>query len=102
MPDIRNILSAQEAERRIRGIVKFGYVTPLPHCRLRMKERGYDDTDLELILSTGRIIEPPEFNTEYNNWVCIVEGNVVEGDIAVVVTAIFSHNELHCITIKPK
>ncbi|MGB2927374.1 MAG: DUF4258 domain-containing protein [Desulfobacterales bacterium] len=102
MSDNNNILTTEEAERKIREILKYRYFTASPYCRIRMKERGYDDIDIELVLSKGKVKEPPEYNTKYNNWVCKVEGKVVEGDKTVVVTAIVSNNQLLCITLYSK
>lgn len=102
MTDNNDILTVEQAEIKIREIVEFGYISRSIHFSERMEQRGYDDNDLHLVLSKGEVKQPPEFSQEYNNWVCKVEGMVVEGDIAVVVTAILSHNELYCITIRPK
>ena len=102
MSDNNNILTAEEAERKIREILKDQNVAILPHCRLRMEERSYNDIDIELVLSEGKVKEPPEYNTKYNNWICKVEGRVVEGDKANVVTAIVNNNTLLCITIYSK
>ena len=95
-------LTTKEAEEEIQGIVKYGEVTPLPHCYQRMKERNYDIHDITYILSTGKIRDPPEYDEKHYNWMYKVEGNVIEGDKAIVVVAIASHRELVCITIKPK
>jgi hypothetical protein len=102
MSDNSDILTIKEAERKIREILEYRYFTALPHCRLRMKERGYDDTDIEFVLSKGKVKEPPEYSNQYNSWVCKVEGRVVEGDNAVVVTAIVNNNQLLCITLYSK
>jgi len=102
MPDNNSKLTIKEAEKKIREIVKLGYVTPSPHCKLRMKGRGYDIFDIELVLSKGQVKEQPVFDQKHKNWVCIVEGASVEGDLTIVVTAFLSETELFCITIKPK
>ncbi len=102
MLDNNSNLTIKEAEEIIRGTVKFGYVTPSLHCKSRMKLRGYDILDVELVLSKGQIKEQPVFDQQYENWVCNVEGASIEGDIAIVVTAILSETELVCLTIKPK
>jgi len=99
MSDNNNILTAEEAERKIRDILKYRYFTILPHCRDRMKQKGYEDIDIEVVLSKGKVKEAPEYSTKYRNWVCKVEGRVIEGDKAAVITAIVNDNQLLCITI---
>lgn len=102
MTDNNNILTPEEAEHKIREILKYQHFTALPHCQLRMEQRGYDYIDIERVLSKGKVKEPPEYKTKYNSWVCKVEGKVVEGDKAVVVTAIVSNKQLLCITLYSK
>lgn len=102
MSDIIDILTAKQAEEKIKEINRLGSVTILPHCKQRMKEKSYDTSDIDLILSKGRVNKPPEYNEKHGQWKCEVEGNAIEGDKATLVVAIVSHRELACITIMPK
>ena len=102
MSDIINKLTAKEAEQRIRRISKLGSVLILPHCQEKMEERNYNSSDIDLVLSKGRVQEPPEYNEIFCQWRYKVEGNTIDGDKATVVVAIESHRELLCITIMPR
>ena len=101
--DITAKLKAEEAERKIREIVKYGSITLSNHCKYeRLKNRNYDIHDINLVLSKGKVLEPPEWDSEFNNWKYKIEGNSVEGDKTVVIVAFINHRELLCITIMPK
>ena len=58
-------LEPKEAQRKINGIAKLGYITPTNHLSDRMEERGYDFQDLEQILSLGKVKDPPEYDEKY-------------------------------------
>ena len=60
MSDIIDILTAKQAEEKIKEINRLGSVTILPHCKQRMKEKSYDTPDIDLILSKGRVNKPVE------------------------------------------
>jgi hypothetical protein len=97
-----NRLDPKEAESRINGIAKLGYITPTGHLSERMKERGYDFQDLEQVLSVGKVRELPEYDEKHNQWKYKVEGNVIDGEKATVIVTILSHNEILGITIMDK
>lgn len=103
MPDNNsNKLSPQEATSKIREIVRFGETILTSHIRMRMKQRGYNAEDLDLIFSEGEVIKIPEWSSEYDEWKYTVEGNDIEGEKASVIVAIVNHRAIKCITIKPK
>jgi hypothetical protein len=102
MADNRGRLTPEDAEHEIRGIEKLGSVIPSPHCSEQMERRNYNMDDIHLVLSKGKVLGPPKYDSVHRNWEYEVEGSVIEGDKAIVVVAILSHNELTCITIKPK
>ena len=95
-------LLPEEATRKIHEIARLGYITPTFHFEKRMEQRNYDTQDVDLILSTGKVRKPPEWDSDYDEWKYAVEGNAVEGDKATVIVTIVSPNEIKCITIKPK
>ena len=95
-------LGPKEAQRKINGIGKLGYIIPTSHLSDRMEERGYDFQDLEQILSLGKVKDPPEYDEKYEHWKYKVQGNVIDGEKATVVVAILSHNEVLGITIMDK
>jgi hypothetical protein len=95
-------LEPKNAERKINEIAKLGSISYTAHFFDRMRERDYDFQDLDLVLSTGKVRKPPEWNSDHNNWKYKMEGNVVEGEKATVVVTILSHNELLCITVMDK
>jgi Domain of unknown function (DUF4258) len=98
-----NRLSPEQAQEQIRSIAKFGFITPTGHClHESMAERNYDIQDLELVLTSGFVKDEPEWDSDYANWKYKVEGKTTEGDEAVVVTVILSHNELLAITMMSK
>ena len=96
MADIK--LTAQDATKKIRDIVRNGYVVILPHCREQMARRGYIDVDIDSLLRHGHIKDDPEFNNEHQQWRYRVEG-VIEGDQTVLIVAFPSDVKLFCITI---
>lgn len=96
MTDIK--LTAQDATKKIRDIVRNGHVVILPHCRKQMALREYIDVDIESLLRHGHVKEDPEFNNEHQQWRYRVEG-VIEGDQTVLVVAFPSDITLLCITV---
>jgi len=100
--NIANELSPEEATPKIREIARLGYITPTFHFEKRMEQRKYDTQDVDLILSTGKVRKPPEWDSDYDEWKYAVEGNAVEGDKATVIVTIVNPDEIKCITIKPK
>jgi len=97
-----NKLEPKEAQRKINGIAKLGYITPTGHLSDRMDERDYDSQDLEQVLSLGKMRKPPEYDEKHNQWKYKVEGNVIDGEKATVIVTILSHNEIQGITIMDK
>jgi len=102
MPDNQNKLSPEEAERKIREIVEYGYIERREHFYERMEQGECDYNDLLLILSKGKVKEPPKYDKKFKNWRYKVEGRTVEGDNVVIVVAIESNTKLVCITIIPQ
>lgn len=102
MPDNRpNRLSPEKATLEIRGTAKWRGLILTSHIRKRMKQKNYDTQDLDLILSTGQVRKPPEWDSKYEEWKYAVEGNAVEGDKATVIVSIVNPTEIKGITIKP-
>lgn len=99
MVDNNDKLSSKETLDTIRDIAQLGNVILTGHVKRRMRERDYSIDDIVLILSKGEIIEPPEYDKEYNNWKWKVQGHAIEGDQAAVIVVILSHRELLCLTI---
>jgi hypothetical protein len=95
-------LSAGEAESQIRRIAKFGSVIPASHFDEQSHLRNYDTSNIYHLLTHGKVTESPEYNKEFNNWKCKVEGNLIDGEKATIIVAILSHRELLCITIMDK
>lgn len=102
MTDNKYRLSPKDAQEKIRGIAKLGFVTPGPHCQKQMKERGYDILDIEYLLKNCKILAPPEYDNEHDDWKYEVKGRVIDGDKATVITVIVSHNEVFCVTVMDK
>lgn len=98
MADNKNVLTAAEAERKIQTILDKANVTIHPYCQNRMKQRNYVDSDIEFLLHTGRVRNPPEYDSKHKNWKCRVEGRI-EGEETTLAVAFPSDNELLCITI---
>ncbi len=98
MADTKNVLTATEAQQRIREILSTGYVTIMPHCRKSMAYRHYIDSDVASLLLHGRVREPPKYDKKHKNWKCIVEGRI-EGEKTTLVVAFPSDDELVCVTI---
>ena len=94
--------SAEEAESQIRRIAKFGSVIPASHFDEQLYLRNYDTSDIYHLLTHGKVTEPPEYDKEFGNWKCKVEGNLIDGEKATIIVAIISHRELLCITIMDK
>lgn len=101
MPDTIKELSPKDAQLKIREILKRGCVTPSFHCREQMEKRNYDVNDLEHILEKGVIKKEPEYDIKHGHWKYRVEGKAIDGDEAIAVTAIISHDELIIITVMP-
>jgi len=99
MTDNKYRLSPQKAQQKIREIAKLGWITPRPHCQIRMEERGFDIQDLEYLLSKCIVTKPPEYDKKHNGWKYKATGYAIDGDKAAVITVIVSHRELACITI---
>jgi len=95
-------LDPKEAERKINGIAKLGFITPTAHFSEQMRKRGYDAQDMDQVLSFGKVRKLPEFDKKHDNWKYKVEGNVVGGEKATVVVTNLSHNEILCITVMDK
>ena len=95
-------LSTEEAESRIQRIVKFGSVIPAHHFDEQSHLRNYTVADINYLLTNGKVTEPPEYDKEYGNWKCKVEGSLIDGEKATIIVAILSHRELLCITIMDK
>lgn len=95
-------LTPQRAERKINEIAKLGSIVPTDHLTDRMDERGYDFQDLEQVLVSGKVKTPAEYDEDYRQWKYKVEGNVIDGEKAIVVVVILSHNEILGITIMDK
>ena len=103
MADNKDRLTAEEAERKIREIIKLGDINLSYHCFSEsMPFRKYDSLDVESVLSKGQVVQPPEYDTKYRNWKCKIEGKLADGEIVIVIAAFISHRELKCITIMPK
>jgi len=103
MPDNNNILTAEEAERKIREIATYGDIIPAYHYYEKGKDvRNYSLQDVRYVLKKGKITSPPEYDDFYRNWEYNVEGKTIDGDEAIVVVVIISYRELKIITIKPK
>lgn len=103
MTDNHNTLSAEQAEQQIKKIVKFGEIVYSDHCYSdRMIERNYDEQDVEFILSTGKVVQPPKYSKKFESWKCTVKGSFIDGEPATVVVAIMNHRTLQCITVMDK
>ena len=99
---INNGLSPEAATREIRGIAKFGSVTPTNHILYDHPERNYDMQDVEEVLLNGQVREPPEWDEEYENWRYKVRGHATNGKATTVVVVMLDHREILGITIMPK
>ena len=95
-------LSAEEAESQIRRIATFGSIILAYHFDDQLYLRNYDTSDIDYLLTHGKVTEPPEYNKKFGNWKCKVEGNLIDGEKATIIVAILSHRELLCITIMDK
>jgi len=102
MTDNKYKLSQKDAQQAIRGIARWGFVTPGPHCWKQMRKRGYDILDIEHLLKNCKILNPPEYDSDHDDWKYEAKGRVIDGDKAAVITVIVSHNEVFCVTVMDK
>lgn len=100
MTDTRSTLTILDAQNKIREIAKYGDIIPTYHYHDKGKNlRDYSLQDVRNILKNAQISEQPIFDTKYNNWKCRVEGQSIDGDDTVVITAIISHREVVAVTV---
>jgi hypothetical protein len=92
-------LSSSEAIRRIREIANLGSVQTTLHCRKRMAERGFGFQDLLSILLNGEIKRRPEYDPKHDQFKYRVDGNTIDGDLAVAIAVIVSSRAVLVVTI---
>jgi Domain of unknown function (DUF4258) len=96
-------LSRADAKTKILEILhNEGDIIPTYHYnRERRNLRNAPLTDVINVLETGEIKRNPEWDNEYQNWVCNVEGYDVDEEELIVVTAIIEREwQLKIITVK--
>lgn len=103
MSDNNNILSSQEAERKIREIATYGDIIPSYHYIDKgLEVRKYSLQDVRHVLKNGKIVDTPEYDDFYSNWEYNVEGRTIDGDEAIAVVVIINHRTVKVITVKSK
>ena len=101
MADTNNRLSISEAQALIREIARTGSVVPTYHAKYDHPERNYDSQDIEHILRNGVVTREPEYDQKRQDWKYRVEGNTIDGDLAVAITVIVNQYELSVVTVFP-
>lgn len=102
MTDNKYRLTPKEAQLKIREIAQYGFITPWPHCQKQMRKRGFDFQDIEYLLKNCKIVNPPEYDNDHDDWKYEAIGHVIDGDKATVITVIVSHNKVFCVTVMDK
>jgi len=103
MSDINNILTPEEAERKIQEIATYADIIPAYHYYEKgLALRNYSLQDVRHALKNGKIVDPPEYDDFYRNWEYNVEGRTIDGDEVIAVVVIINHRTVKVITIKPK
>jgi len=101
MADTNNRLPISEAQALIREIARTGSVVPTYHAKYGHIERNYDSQDIEHILRNGVVTREPEYDQKHQDWKYRVEGNTIDGDLAVAITVIVNQYEVSVITVFP-
>lgn len=91
-------LSDHDAMVLILYILENWQVIIRPHAKMRMSQRGYSDQDVLHVLETG-LIKNKEFDSTRGSWKYRVEGEDIDGDDGVVITAIVSSSQQVIITV---
>jgi len=91
-------ISNDEALAIIRDILENGIVSLSTHARARMRSRHFNMNDVRHILNTGDI-RSKEFNDLDRTWKYRIEGDDIEAEAGVVITAIISSDRQVVITV---
>ncbi len=90
-------IAAEELEKRIREILKFGSVIYSQHVKQRMGERSYNISDVQHILKNGKVSDiVNKGNEQYG---CKVTGEDIEGYQGAVITIVIKNIELIIVTV---
>lgn len=92
-------LSPAEATARIRKIARIGSTGTSKHCRKRMVERNFLQSDLLALLQNGEVKEPAEWHDRTQCYRYKVEGQTADDDAAVAITVIVDHRSIIVVTI---
>ena len=91
-------LDPESPTKLIRRIQRSG-ISLSKHARIRMRERGFDLSELLFVLSNGTVTEPPEYDEAFANYKYRVSGPTLDDDLATAIVVILTQNSLLVLTI---
>ncbi len=68
-------------------IAKYGWIEPTFHGNDRMSERSVDMSDLQNVLTNGKIQEY-EYDSDFDNYKCKIYGQSIDGDKLTFIAAV--------------
>lgn len=83
----------------IRRILETGFFSFTAHQGERSRERRIPHDSIVHAIGSGRIVEGPEWNDEFENWKVRVDGQTVDGeDLSIILAVDLVAEELTLIT----
>lgn len=64
----------------IKRIFETGHFVPKNHLREREDQRDIPHSVLLQVFASARIVNGPDWDSDYENWKVVIEGDVIDGD----------------------